>query len=139
MTSLLHLDEQSVHALRTAGETGEAQEVTHALRSHDLLTLEALADLAVSLPAESIEHNVGALPDVVADGRAPTLDLELREMILGLETNGAWCVVKNVEQGLVDFPSLRDAREVYLCWHAGEPEIQSWHEVDVGFAGRQPL
>ena len=98
MTSLLHLDEQSVRALRTAGETGEPQEVTHALRSHDLLTLEALADLAVSLPAESIEHNVSALPDVVADGRAPTLDLELREMILGLETNGAWCVVKNVEQ-----------------------------------------
>ncbi|ANH39203.1 Cupin superfamily protein [Nocardioides dokdonensis FR1436] len=101
MTSLLHLDEQSVRSLRTAGETGQPQEVTHALRSHALLTLEALADLAVSLPADSIEHNVGALPDVVADGRAPRLEVGpegLREMILGLETNGAWCVVKNVEQ-----------------------------------------
>lgn len=96
--TLLHLDEQSTAALRTAGETGEPQEVSHQLRSHELLTLESLADLAVSLPADSIEHNVGALPDVVADGNAPRLDLELREMILGLETNGAWCVIKNVEQ-----------------------------------------
>lgn len=96
--SLLQLNEESTRALRTAGRTGEPQEVDHQLRSHDLLTLEALADLAVSLPADSVEHNVGALPDVVADGKAPTLDLELRDLITGIETNGAWCVLKNVEQ-----------------------------------------
>ena len=48
-------------------------------------------------------------------------------------------LVKSIQRGLVDFPSIREGREVYLCWHAGEPEIQSWHEVDVGFAGGQPL
>lgn len=98
MSSLLRLDEESRRALRTAGETGEPQEVTHSLRSHELLTLESLADFGASLPEDSVEHNVGRLPDVVADGNAPRLDLELREMILGLETNGAWCVLKNIEQ-----------------------------------------
>ena len=33
------------------------------------------------------------------------------------------CVVKSVQQGLVDFPSIREGREVYLCWLEGEPEI----------------
>lgn len=96
--TLLHLDETSTTALRTAGATGEPQQVTHQLRHHELLTLEALADLAVSLPEDSIEHNIGALPDVVADGNAPRLEMDLRELVLGLETNGAWCVLKNIEQ-----------------------------------------
>jgi hypothetical protein len=41
--------------------------------------------------------------------------------------------------GLCDFPSLRDGREVYLCWRLGEPQVAHWHEVRSGFAGRQPI
>lgn len=96
--SLLKLDEESTRALRAAGETGEPQEVSHQLRSHELLTLESLADLAVSLPEGSVEHNVGALPDVVADGNAPQLELGLHDLITGIEDNGAWCVLKHVER-----------------------------------------
>ena len=48
-------------------------------------------------------------------------------------------LLRDVEQGLVDFPSMRDGREVYLCWLAGEPSITHWHNVDVGFSGRQRL
>ena len=48
-------------------------------------------------------------------------------------------IVRSVERGLVDIPSERDGRAVYLCWVAGEPEITQWHETDTGFAGRQPL
>ncbi len=48
-------------------------------------------------------------------------------------------LVKGIEPGLVDFPSLREGREVYLCWREGEAQIDFWHEVDTGFAGRQPL
>ena len=48
-------------------------------------------------------------------------------------------LVKGIEPGLVDFPSLMDGREVYLCWREGETEIDFWHDVDAGFAGRQPL
>src|SRR5437868_5682412 len=41
--------------------------------------------------------------------------------------------------GLVDFPSEMAGRHVMLCWRQGEPEVQYWHEVDAGYAGRQPL
>lgn len=49
------------------------------------------------------------------------------------------CELKGVEQGLVDFPALMDGRKVYLCWKYDEPKVAFWHEVDAGFAGRQPL
>lgn len=47
--------------------------------------------------------------------------------------------LKDIENGLVDFPSLRDGRAVYLCWRFDEPDIGYWHELDTGFAGRRPL
>jgi hypothetical protein len=48
-------------------------------------------------------------------------------------------VVRDLERGLIDFPAVRDGREVYLCWLCGEPQISHWHEPDAGFAGRRPL
>ena len=48
-------------------------------------------------------------------------------------------IVRTVDTGLVDFPSQRDGREVYLCWIRGEDQIGFWHETDTGFANRQPL
>jgi hypothetical protein len=48
-------------------------------------------------------------------------------------------VLRDADRGLVDFPSIRDGEEVYLCWQAGEPRVAFWHEPDAGFAGRQPL
>ena len=47
--------------------------------------------------------------------------------------------VKDYAQGLIDFPSEREGRVVYLCWRLGEPAVQFWHEVDAGFSGRRPL
>jgi len=47
--------------------------------------------------------------------------------------------VKDMTIGLVDFPALRDGSEVYLCWKYGEDDIQFWHEIEAGFAGRQPI
>ena len=49
------------------------------------------------------------------------------------------CVVKDLDEGLVDFPSVREGREVYLCWKLGEEHIGFWHGLDEGFAGRKPL
>lgn len=49
------------------------------------------------------------------------------------------CHFKGFEDGLVDFPSLRDGRVVYLCWQHGEAGVTHWHEVDDGFPGRRPL
>jgi hypothetical protein len=47
--------------------------------------------------------------------------------------------LKDPRLGLVDFPSEMAGRHVLLCWRLGEPEVQFWHEVDSGYAGRQPL
>ncbi|MCA1726401.1 MAG: DUF2203 domain-containing protein [Actinobacteria bacterium] len=48
-------------------------------------------------------------------------------------------ILRDAESGLLDFPSERDGRTVYLCWRFGEDAIGYWHEPDTGFAGRRPL
>jgi hypothetical protein len=48
-------------------------------------------------------------------------------------------VLRDLERGLVDFPSMREGREIYLCWEEGETEIGFWHDADAGYGGRQPL
>lgn len=62
--------------------------------------------------------------------RLSELVAELRE--LGVEP-------KNASMGLVDFPCELDGRVVLLCWKLDEPEVKFWHELDAGFAGRQPV
>ena len=47
--------------------------------------------------------------------------------------------VKDLEKGLLDFPSVMDGRDVLLCWMQGESEIGYWHTPEDGFAGRKPL
>ncbi|MEK7248368.1 MAG: DUF2203 domain-containing protein [Chloroflexota bacterium] len=47
--------------------------------------------------------------------------------------------IKDLDMGLLDFPSQVDGREVYLCWKLGEEHIAWWHETDTGYASRQPL
>ncbi len=47
--------------------------------------------------------------------------------------------LKDLDQGLIDFPSYRDGKLIYLCWKRGETRIQFWHDLESGFAGRQPL
>jgi hypothetical protein len=47
--------------------------------------------------------------------------------------------VKDVQQGLLDFPAVREGEEVLLCWHVGEDEVAYWHGLEDGFAGRKPL
>ncbi|MFN2578627.1 MAG: DUF2203 domain-containing protein [Pyrinomonadaceae bacterium] len=48
--------------------------------------------------------------------------------------------LKDYQQGLIDFPSIRDGRVVLLCWRADEGDrLQWWHDIEDGFAGRQPL
>ncbi len=49
------------------------------------------------------------------------------------------CELKDADSGLIDFLSLRNGREIYLCWRLGEKRINFWHRLDAGFAGRQPL
>ncbi len=59
----------------------------------------------------------------------------LRQLVDELETVGV--ELKDYDRGLIDFPAWYEGREVYLCWKLGEPEINAWHEIEDGFAGRQ--
>jgi hypothetical protein len=89
---------------------------------------EARQALANAAPADG----GGASGRVVSEGflALRTVLLELRE---------AEVVLRDLDRGLVDFPALRDDREIYLCWEEGEEEIGFWHEPEAGFAGRRPL
>jgi hypothetical protein len=64
--------------------------------------------------------------------------VKLMELMSNLESLGVQ--LKDLDRGLVDFPSLREGRVVLLCWQIGEgDELEWWHDVDAGFAGRTPL
>ncbi len=63
--------------------------------------------------------------------------LELRDSMI--ELRELEVVLRDLDRALLDFPSLRDGQEVYLCWQEGEDEIGYWHEPEAGFAGRRPL
>jgi len=49
------------------------------------------------------------------------------------------CVIKDLDMGLIDFPTLLRGVEVYLCWKLGEPTIAHWHGTSEGFASRKPI
>lgn len=80
-----------------------------------------------------------------------SLDIEMARLSQALQSTGAAInaliervtakdvEVKDLEMGLVDFLGERDGREVYLCWKLGEERVSFWHELDSGYASRQPL
>ncbi len=83
----------------------------------------------------------GSIPahEELAKKRAEDLRLtaQLKQAIEKIQATG--CVVKDLDEGLVDFPSLLDGQEVYLCWKLGEERIAYWHGMEEGFDGRKPL
>lgn len=72
--------------------------VKHELVGNSLLTLDSIAELADFLPAESVEHNLGNVPEVLPGGDAPKLDLTPGEIVRTIDTNGCWIVLKHIEQ-----------------------------------------
>ena len=65
---------------------------------------------------------------IAAEIRALLLEFQSREIM-----------IKDLERGLIDFPALIGGREVFLCWEKDEDDIEFWHDIDSGFAGREPL
>ena len=80
---------------------------------------------------EKAAGNGGSREASLAAREFQRLDSLVRE----IQATGA--VIKDINHGLVDFPVMREEREVYLCWKYGEEEIRFWHETDTGFASRQ--
>jgi hypothetical protein len=89
---------------------------------------EARAALSDAAPG-----NGGGPPGVVVSNAF----VELREALRELQEIDV--VLRDLDRGLIDFPSLRDGREVYLCLEDGEDEIGFWHDLETGFGGREPL
>ena len=63
--------------------------------------------------------------------------LKYNDLMQKIEAVG--CEIKGIRDGLIDFPSLREGREVYLCWRMPEKEILFWHDLNTGFSGRKPI
>jgi len=62
---------------------------------------------------------------------------ELQEIVSSINAKGI--EIKHLQNGLIDFPHLREGEEVYLCWLYGEDDIRYWHTLEGGFAGRMAL
>ena len=63
--------------------------------------------------------------------------VEMRSALVELQEMEV--VLRDLDRGLVDFPAIRDGREVFLCWEEGEDEVAHWHDLDAGYGGRRPL
>jgi hypothetical protein len=94
---------------------------------------------------QSFSHRVMVLGGVLVDhsqileqkNRRESTALHLKEALERVQENG--CLVKDLDLGLVDFPTRYHGEEVYLCWKLGEKRIQFWHGVQEGFRGRKPI
>jgi hypothetical protein len=83
--------------------------------------------------SEAAPGNGGGPPGVVVSEAF----LTLRDTLAELQALGV--VLRDLDRGLVDYPSIRDGDEIYLCWEEGESEIGFWHDTESGYGGRQPL
>jgi hypothetical protein len=98
---------------------------------------DALAVLEEPAQARALEHL-----DTIAGGAYPGREAAaalLAVMRAATQLEALDIVLRDPRQGLVDFPSIRDGDEVYLCWRLDEERVGWWHAPDAGFAGRQPL
>jgi hypothetical protein len=69
--------------------------------------------------------------------RFAELKHEIGRLIYRIESHG--CVVKDIDLGLLDFPSEHEDEAIYLCWKLGEPQVSYWHGMEEGFTARRPL
>ncbi len=97
---------------------------------------EAMAGYELLAAASRAE--TGETPELIASRNAVSASADRITLFLG-ELEAIGCLFKGFESGLVDFYALRDDRLVFLCWQFGEPHITHWHDVDAGYAGRQPI
>jgi hypothetical protein len=118
----------------TLNEARKELTVVHAVASR-MVELKKTLDL---LGWDVYRHRYFGGRGPNGDGSFPR-DMEiLVELVQSLDEKGI--VVKGLDDGLIDFPHIRsDGEEVYLCWKLGEDDIQYWHRIPDGFAGRRSI
>jgi hypothetical protein len=114
-TAALGAVAQALHTMRDARE-----------RLTDAEVREALSEAAPTNGGGSPGRHVS---EAFLELRAAAARLQQMEIVL-----------RDLDRGLVDFPAVLDGREVYLCWvESEESAIEYWHDLDAGYAGREPL
>jgi hypothetical protein len=89
------------------------------------------------------EQRLGALMEGGRDVGGDTVNrwvrtvAAMREILW--EFQGREILIKDIERGLIDFPAIIGGREVFLCWEKDEEDIEFWHDLDTGYAGRERL
>ncbi len=109
-------------ALALKSEYQEAEEAWQGFQRHVMIQGGVLVDRA-----QMLEHK----------NRRESSVLHLKETLEKIQEYGV--LVKDLDIGLIDFPTLFRGEEVYLCWKLGESGIQFWHGVHEGFRGRKPI
>jgi hypothetical protein len=93
-----------------------------------------------------LEQNDRRLSGLMASGqdvggalvnKSVTLLGGIRELLQEFECREI--VIKDLERGLIDFPAFVGGKEVFLCWEKDEDDVEFWHDIDSGYAGREPL
>jgi hypothetical protein len=109
-------------ALEAKSEYEAAERSIHQFQEHVMLMGGTMVNRDHALEARSRRESAAAA---------------LRASIESVQETG--CMIKDLDIGLVDFPTLFRGVEVYLCWKLGEKGIEFWHGVDEGFRGRKPI
>jgi len=128
------------HYYRIEEAEATLQDVEAALRKG--IELKAEMD-AADKEFERVKHRIHMLGGSMVNrdaimqlrDRQESATTQLKETMERVEAFG--CFVKDLDVGLIDFPTLYRGEEVYLCWRLGEPAILFWHGVTEGFRGRK--
>lgn len=96
-----------------------------------------IADWQAHAQAPHGGQDASPADEVVAKAQVNFLVSQINEQLAHVTGLGA--LPKDLEKGLVDFPTRMEGEDCYLCWKIGETSISYWHGLDEGFPGRKPL
>jgi hypothetical protein len=111
-----------------------------------LTVIRPLMDEIQNIRQEILARQPDVWPVVeraAGNGGSPAASKMVREFerldALVYQVQDTGVLFKDINLGLLDFSALKEGREVYLCWKYGEQDIAFWHEIEAGYAGRQPI
>lgn len=107
----------------------------HPLRRDMALEQQEAADLV----HRSQSNGHGSSEEKIAECHRKVETMKRRADALLAEVEQRGILVRDPDRGLIDFYGKRDGRDIFLCWIGGEPAVEFWHELNTGYAGRQPL
>ena len=116
-------------------------EEARALLPHVRTWLETIASLQERLSKLDLRLTNLASSGNDVGGDTVNASMKLRADLLSViqEFAARGIQIKDIERGLIDFPALKNGKEIFLCWEKDEEDIQNRHDLDSGFLGREPL